>query len=1048
MSFQGDVAGLGLGELLQGLARGGRAGVLTLLTTGRTVRVGVRDGQLFLLPEEHEGSDGWHTRTQRAWAARNEANPQAHLQAHLQAQRMREIAQASRLEAMFGMLDASGVHFRFDAGPIPELEAQAEHAPTQQPGAAHERPSAILGPAISVEYILLEHARISDELSAQPHAHAIDAHFVPRRRGDEPPQRTLEHIWNECDGSSSVAEISDRLGWPLRQARTSLCALHGLGAMRFADARELLALAHHELQSGQTARAASRLAGWCRLAHGGPASQGDAELLLDHWERGTLAPALGAMEPRRARALLARLDGATHDPIRSVQRWMELRRAHEHDFVTEFAALRRAQRCGEETLRPPMADLLRVARRFQDRGQTERAAAMLRSAVMRDGASVAARLEIGQRLMAVGKFDEGAGWVIDACHTLADAGQHDRAVAALKPILQLLPSQREARALYSSSFGRTAKGRRARRNTLAALSTALVLSLAGVAHVRRSEDFERRLELVREQLDRPEAALAELDSLFGKTSDGRVESLREQLRSRIRHRQLAARQAWSARFQDCHLECTGGDPVLGLRNALEMPPIPAGPALDGEVPPRLAELLESLVTRLQDLSIASRENTVAVEAAHAEQRLSRLIADLLAVLQSTPPNDELQEFEQTLRSLQLTLDTRSRERAALREKELQAQALAHLDALFAAGRAHAAAGDLQRAVECFDTFEAAPGGAELAALLRREIDAVRDHHESVLAARELAEAGRHAEAIARLSPACPRPAEHLLPCRIESLPSGAHVRLSNGTLRTTPFVLECAPLERVAGRVELAGYETTALVLDGPADRQIVLSRTPSAHWSARTRVEALPVSVDDCHIVCDREGRVARLFADGRERWAVRLKSAAGIRHAPVFLPRRPGSLLVVDELGAVWILATHDGSVEGPLELGSAPASGPRPSARGVELRLEDGRELHWQGELTPSTEQGLDAPQPAARVLESGFACLRRSIESGHALSSPWNQGTLDVTLTHYVLRRADGTTLFAMARTGDWNYVAFEAPNARAPRGRAWLSDASGLKAFDL
>ncbi|MBM3986664.1 MAG: DUF4388 domain-containing protein [Planctomycetes bacterium] len=1040
MSFQGDVAGLGLGELLQGLARSGRAGVLTLLTTDRTVRVGVRDGQLFLLPEEHEGSDGWRMRTQRAWTARNEA--------HTEALRMREIAQASRLEAMFGMLDASGVHFRFDARPISELEPRPEHAPTLEAGAAHEPQAAVLGPAVSVEYILLEHARISDELSAQPHAHRVDPHFVPRRRGDEPPQRTLEHIWNECDGSSSVAEISDRLGWPLRQARTALCALHGLGAMRFADARELLALAHHELQSGQTARAASRLAGWCRLAHGGPASQGDAQLLLDHWERGTLAPALGAMEPRPARALLARLDGATQDPLRSVERWMELRRAHKQDFLTEFAALRRAQRCGDETLRPPVADLLRVARRFQDHGQTERAAAVLRSVVMREGASVAARLEIGQRLMALGKFDEGAGWVIDACHTLADSGQHDRAVAALKPILQLLPSQREARALYSSSFRRTATGRRARRNTLVALGSALVLSLAGVVHVRRSEDFERRLELVREHLDRPEEALAESDALFGETSDERVESLREQLRSRIRHRQLAARQAWSARFQDCHLECTGGDPVLGLRNALQMPPLPAGPALDGEVAPRLAELLESLLARLRDMLIASRENTVTVEAAHAEQRLSRLIADLLAVLQSTQPKDELQEFEQTLRSLQLTLDTRSLERAALREKELQAQTLAHLDALFAAGRAHAAAGDLQRAVECFDAFETAPGGAELAALLRREIDAVREHQESVLAARALAEAGRHAEAIARLSPACPRPAEHLLPCRIESLPSGAHVRLSNGTLRTTPFVLECAPLERVAGRVEFPGYETTALVLDGPADRQILLSRTPSAHWSSRTRVEAVPVSVDDCHIVCDREGRVARLSADGRERWAVRLKSAAGIRHAPVFLPRRPGSLLVVDELGAVWILATQDGSVEGPLELGSAPASGPQPTARGVTLRLGDGRELHWQGELTPTTEQGLNTSEPAARVHDAGLACLRRSIEAGHALSSPWNQGTLDATGTHYVLRRSDGSILFAAMRTGDWNYIAFEAPNARAPRGRAWVSDASGLKAFDL
>lgn len=1040
MSFQGDVAGLGLGELLQGLARGGRAGVLTLLAAGRVVRVGVRDGQLFLLPEEHERSEGWRMRTERAWAARNDLR--------IDTLRMREIAQASRLEAMFSMLDASGVHFRFDAGAIPELEPRTERAAEGASSDTLELDEVVLGPAVSVEYILLEHARISDELASQPYALSIDPHFVPRRRGDEPPQRTLERIWTECDGSSSVAEIADRLGWPLRQARTSLCALSMLGAMRFADARELLALAHHELQSGQVARAASRLAGWCRLAPAGPASHGDAQLLLDHWERGSLAPALGAMEPRHGRSLLARLDGAEFEATRSVQRWMELRRAHKQDFLTEFAALRRAQRSPDESQRPPIADLLRVARRFQDRGQNERAAAVLRTAVIRENASVAARLEIGQRLMSVGKLDEGAGWVIDACRSLADGGQHDRAVAALKPILQALPGQREARALYSSSFGRTAKGRRTRRNTLSALGTALVLSIAGVVHVRSSEDFERRLELVREELDRPEAALAQIDGLFGESSDDRVESLREQLRSRIRHRQVAARQAWILRFQECHLECTGGDPVLGLRNALEMPPMPAGPELDGEPPPRLAALLESLVARLQDLLIASGENSTSVESIHAEQRLARLIADLQAVLERAPAREELAQFRETLRSLQLTLDTRARERALVREKESQAQALAQLDALFASGRAHAAAGDLQRAVESFEQFELAPGGADLAPLFRREIDAVRSHHEAVLAARALAEEGRHAEAIARLSPACPRPAEHLLPCRIESTPTGAHVRLSNGTLRTTPFVLECAPGERVAGRVELAGFETTALVLDGPADRSILLSRTPSSHWSARSRVEAVPVSVDDSHIVCDREGRVARLAAHGRERWSVRLKTAAGIRHAPVFLPRRAGSLLIVDELGAVWILDSVDGKVEGPLQLDSAPAAGPRPTALGVALRLADGRELHWQGELVPSAEQRIEGSEPSLLAHDAGLACLRRSIASGSALSSPWSQGTLEVNATHYVLRSSDGSTSFAATRSGEWNYLAFEAPSARAPRGRAWISDASGLKSFDL
>ncbi len=1045
MSFQGDVAGIGLGELLQGLARGGRAGVLTLFAAGREVRVGVTDGQLLLLPEERESSEIWRVRTQRAWAARPDQR--------IDSVHMREIAQASRLEAMFGMLDASALHFRFAAGPIPELSPREKQStPRSELDEANastiELDECVLGPAVSVEYILLEHARISDELGSAPLASSIDANFVPRRRGEEPPQRALERIWQECDGSSSVAEISDRLGWPLRQARASLYALHAQGAMRLADGREQLALAQHELQRRQFARAASRLAGWCRLAPPGPASQGDAGLLLDEWQQGTLPATLAAMEPRDARSLLCKLDGAERDETRSIQRWMELRRAHREDFTSEFAALRRQQRSVDESQRAPIHDLLRVARRFQDRGQNERAACVLRATAVRENASVAARLEIGQRLIAVGKLDEGAGWVVDACRTLADGGQHDRAVSALQQLLHTLPHHREARALYSSSFGRTASGRKKRRTTLGVLGGVLVLSIAGVIRIRADEAFEQKLAQVREQLDRPEQALAQIDSLFGASEEAPIVALREQLHGRIRHRQVAARQAWILRFQECHLECTGGDPVLGLRNALEMPPIPAAPDVGGEAPPKLSDLLESLLARLEDLTLASGQGRSDVESAHAEQRLARLIDDLNATIADATMSDELRAFREELRSLKLTLDMRAAERAARREADAKNAEMAQLDALYAAGRAHAAAGDLERAVESFRKFEQAPGAQDLVPLFRKEIEAVRAHHAAVLAARELAAAGKHAEAIARLSPACQRPAEHLLPCRIESIPSGAHVRLSNGTLRTAPFVLECAPGERVAGRVELEGYDTASLVLDGPADQRIVLSRRPNVRWSARTRIEAAPVSVDDSFIVCDREGRVARVRADGTEQWSVRLRTASGIRHTPLFLPHKPGALFLCDEQGQVWILSATDGTTHGPLALGSAPTGSPRASAEGIRVHLADGRSLVWLDALEPTATPTAVEMAPSARNADAGLCMLRRSLDSGTKLQSPWSQGSVEIGSADYKLHRSDGSLLFATLRSGEWNYVAFEAPSARCARGRLWISDASGLRAFDL
>src|SRR5688572_27802726 len=113
MSFQGDVAGLGLGELLQGLARGGREGVLTLRGGALSARLGVQEGQILLLPEEDEDPETWRKRSERAWIKDPDQR--------IDKLRMREIAFAARTEIMFQLLDCEGVHFRFEPGPLPDL---------------------------------------------------------------------------------------------------------------------------------------------------------------------------------------------------------------------------------------------------------------------------------------------------------------------------------------------------------------------------------------------------------------------------------------------------------------------------------------------------------------------------------------------------------------------------------------------------------------------------------------------------------------------------------------------------------------------------------------------------------------------------------------------------------------------------------------------------------------------------------------------------------------------------------------------------------------
>ncbi len=69
MSFQGDVRGIGLAELLQGLGRGQKEGTLTLTAVGaQRAILGVAEGKAWLLPDPDEEAEAWTVRARDAWA--------------------------------------------------------------------------------------------------------------------------------------------------------------------------------------------------------------------------------------------------------------------------------------------------------------------------------------------------------------------------------------------------------------------------------------------------------------------------------------------------------------------------------------------------------------------------------------------------------------------------------------------------------------------------------------------------------------------------------------------------------------------------------------------------------------------------------------------------------------------------------------------------------------------------------------------------------------------------------------------------------------------
>jgi hypothetical protein len=162
MSFQGDVRGIGLAELLQGLARGRKQGVVTLSSKGQPrTRIGLAEGRAFLLPDEGETDDAWQERVRDAWIDAEGA--------HLESLHTAEVARAHRLELLYTLLDGDGAHFRFEPRTLP-LDARGEVAwEPNQPAIA----------PIPIESLLLEYARIDDEMSGLADEHRLQPDDVP-----------------------------------------------------------------------------------------------------------------------------------------------------------------------------------------------------------------------------------------------------------------------------------------------------------------------------------------------------------------------------------------------------------------------------------------------------------------------------------------------------------------------------------------------------------------------------------------------------------------------------------------------------------------------------------------------------------------------------------------------------------------------------------------------------------------------------------------------------------------------------------------------------
>jgi len=1036
MSFQGDVGGIGLAELLQSLSRGRREGVLKLHSrTGLTSLLGLSNGQVTFLPEEDEDPRLWQARARQAWIH--------DLDERMAALRMSEIARAHRIERVYDILDSEEVHFRFLPGEIPT----GPNGPVQD--GKQEAGSGRLGEVhcqgLAVELLLLEYARMSDEAAGASERLGFTNYVVPRRL-DEGNASSDDRFLQTCDGASTLTEIADRLGWPIRQARLVLLEHQDAGRLRFAEYRELLVLAQRELSQGHVSRAASRLVAWIQASPPGPLGEGDAALLAAEFRADRMGPLLNLMPARESRILLRRLDHALGDPEAETKHWRELGRLKRTDSIVEVHRLGAEFRWEEDEELPSLRDLLEAARHLREDDHPSRAAAFLRMAASREPASAFARLDIGLGMLAAELIEEGAAWILDACQTLVATGQGQKAVAPLRTLLETDGSIREARRMLGRLKHHTVRKQLIRKHSLVALGVVTLFAGSGLVWSHRAESRELKISEIANLTDEPARARTLLQEHFPDDDSQRIQELREVIGDRQKFQDNEAKNAWYEQYREAQLAASLGQPLEGLELAVALPAPPRLVSFE-EPWPLASDLFNGLAARLEgDREALGEMDLDSIEQIAAEHELSQVVQGVLehcATIEGTDMGDlpaRLEVIDEDLRE-------RIRERGLRLEERDRADLLSRQDLMLAAARAHDRAGDLEQSLEQYEELTASDESGRLEGILAEELADLRRRHEALMRSRALAERGEHEAALVVLDEEFDGRDARRLPWTLDVFPAGALVHLADGTSVSPPFVVESREGEVLEFHVELDGHVSASLRIDGPADRFLWLSKLPDRTWRGDGRVDALPVAVGTEHLVCDRTGRVARLSAEGATTWEIELLSLGGIGRAPVSLPARPEKFLLLTEDGEVWLIDSRNGERTGPWSLDSAPLHGPVAESDGVLAQAKDGRWLRWTERVKPiEVESGAVDPDERLGSL-GGLAVLRRGEEGRRYLDSPWTDWRVELLDEVYRVSRRDTPEAgYAVVRDGDWSFLAWEAPRPGLEEGRLWVSDGAGLRAF--
>ncbi|MEM7519221.1 MAG: hypothetical protein AAF368_20135, partial [Planctomycetota bacterium] len=270
-------------------------------------------------------------------------------------------------------------------------------------------------------------------------------------------------------------------------------------------------------------------------------------------------------------------------------------------------------------------------------------------------------------MLAANMFEEGLPWITEAASTLIEQGNADKAIAPLRSAVEAEPSNRALRRMLGQARARSAAGRKRRKQMLIVFAITAMLGSGAFVQMQSAAQRQGQIDEVTNSLGSPSVAMQLLENYFPGSSDPEINDLRTKITAEQTLAERAQRERWQSLYREAQYEASGGDPLVGLKRALELPPTPQL-VLDKDTFPLVSDLISDVATRLeQEIENLGPPREEDRDQTHTEQRQAAVIEDILAFTATVERTLEIDELDKRLGAIAEAILQRGEDRRNARD---------------------------------------------------------------------------------------------------------------------------------------------------------------------------------------------------------------------------------------------------------------------------------------------------------------------------------------------------------------------------------------------